>query len=59
MSLSLVCRNKGCGQVLTAETEDDLVSLAQQHATAHGHRGPIPREHVVARVRRHNEQSGG
>jgi hypothetical protein len=43
--------------VLRAETEDELVELAQAHAQGHGHTRPIPREHVVHRVRQAN--SGG
>lgn len=54
MNLSLTCRNKDCGEVLTAETEDELVILGQRHAQQHGHSGPVPREHVIARIRRHN-----
>jgi hypothetical protein len=45
MTLSLTCR--GCGTVLGAETEDELVALSQEHAAEHGHTGPPPREHVL------------
>ena len=54
MTLTLTCRNQDCGEVLSAETEDDLVEAAQHHAREHGRSRPIPREHVVARIRRHN-----
>jgi hypothetical protein len=54
VALSLTCTNSDCGAVLEAETEDELVELAQAHAQSHGHTRPIPREHVVARIRRHN-----
>ena len=52
MSLSLTCHS--CGKVLNASTEDELVSLGQGHAVEHGHNPPPPREHVLARIRRHN-----
>lgn len=52
MSMSLTCHS--CDRVLSAETEDDLVRLAQQHAGEHGHHPPPPREHVLARIHRHN-----
>jgi hypothetical protein len=45
MTLSLTCR--GCGTVLSAETEDELVAQGQEHAAEHGHTGPPPREHVL------------
>ena len=54
MTLSLTCH--GCGKVLAAETEDELVVLGQDHASEHGHHPPPPREHVLARIRRHNPQ---
>lgn len=52
MTLSLTCHN--CGKVLSAKTEDELVALGQEHANEHGHTQPLPREHVLARIRRHN-----
>lgn len=48
--LILVCH--ACDETMTAETEDEMVELGIEHATKHGH--TPPREHVVARVRRHN-----
>lgn len=54
MTLSLTCQS--CGKVLTAETADDLVVLGQTHAGEHGHRPPPAREHVLARIRRHNRR---
>ncbi len=52
MTLSLTCRQ--CGTVLSADTEDELVALGQQRAERHGHTRPLSREHVLARIRRHN-----
>jgi hypothetical protein len=52
MRLSLPCHS--CGKVLDAETEDELVTLGQQHAVEHGHEPPPRREQVLARIRRHN-----
>lgn len=52
MSLTLTCHS--CQQVLSADTEDELVTLGQQHAAQHGHTPPQPRDHVLARIRRHN-----
>lgn len=52
MSVELTCRS--CGAVLTAETEDELVELGQEHAREHGHTKPQDREHVLERIRRHN-----
>ena len=57
MILSLTCHN--CGRVLSAETEDELVDLGLEHANVHGHTEPLPREHVLARIRRHNPRGGG
>ena len=47
---TLVCHS--CEETMKAETEDELVELGLEHAAKHGH--VPPREHVVARVRRHN-----
>ena len=52
MSLALTCHS--CHQVLSADTEDELVTLGQQHAVQHGHTPPPLRDHVLARIRRHN-----
>lgn len=52
MSLTLTCQS--CQQVLSADTEDELATLGQQHAVQHGHTPPPPRDHVLARIRRHN-----
>jgi len=54
VTLSLTCHN--CKEVLSAETEDELVTLGQAHAVGHGHNPPPPREHVLARIRRHDPQ---
>jgi hypothetical protein len=48
--LTLVCHS--CDETLAAETEDELVELGLAHAATHGH--TPPREHVLARIRRHN-----
>jgi hypothetical protein len=48
--LVMVCHN--CEETLQAETEDELVELGLQHAAKHGH--VPPREHVLARIRKHN-----
>jgi predicted small metal-binding protein len=52
MKLQLVCH--ACDDlVLQADTEDELVTAATEHArSAHGH--APPREHVLGRIRRHN-----
>ena len=49
---TLTCHS--CGEVLIADTEDQLVDLGQAHAVKHGHHPPPPRDHVLARIRRHN-----
>ena len=54
MTLSLTCHN--CNKVLSAETEDELVSLGQAHAVEHGHNPPPPRDHVLARIRRQSSR---
>lgn len=54
MTLNLTCHS--CCTVLSAETEDDLVVLGQAHAVEHGHTPPPPRDQVLARIRRHNQQ---
>lgn len=54
MDLTLVCHS--CGTTLRAATEDELVDLGQAYAVEHGHTPPPPREHVLARIRRHNQQ---
>lgn len=54
MSLTLTC--KSCGKVIAADGEDELVLLGQEHAREHGHTKPLPRAHVLARIRRHNRQ---
>ena len=53
MSLTLTCHS--CQAVLSADTEDELVVLGQQHAVEHGHTPPPARDHVLARVRRQNQ----
>lgn len=51
MPLALTCH--ACDVVLSAESEDELVDLATEHAlSVHGH--TPPRENVVTRIRRHN-----
>ena len=53
MALELVCH--ACDVTLRADTEDALADLAEQHAlSVHGH--TPPREHVLARIRRHNPE---
>lgn len=54
MTMTLSCHS--CRRVLNAETENELVDLGQAHAVEHGHHPPPPREHVLARIRRHNLQ---
>jgi hypothetical protein len=56
MTLSLTCHNRDCRKVMTADTEDDLVRLGQEHAQEHGHHEPPPREHVLSRIRKNNPQ---
>lgn len=49
--LELVCH--ACDVVLGADTEDELVELATEHArSVHGH--APPRDHVLTRIHRHN-----
>lgn len=51
--LELVCH--ACEVTLQSATEDELVALALQHARSiHGHEPP--REHVLARIRLHNDR---
>ena len=38
---------------------DELVDLGLDHAGEHGHTQPLPRERVLARIRRHNPSTGG
>lgn len=52
MKLSLTC--KSCGKVLAADDEEELAALGQAHALEHGHTRILSREHVLARIRRHN-----
>lgn len=54
MALTLTCHS--CKAVLSAETEDERVTLGQDHAVGHGHNPPPSRDHVIARIRRHNPQ---
>ncbi len=49
MTLSLTCRR--CGTVLSAESEEELAALGQEHARQHGHTRPMSHEHVLARIR--------
>ena len=52
MRLELVCH--ACDVRLQAETEEELAELGVRHALSiHGH--APPREHVVARIRHHNQ----
>ncbi len=55
MSVSLTC--KSCGAELTADNEDELADLGQRHAQEHGHQGSPSRDHILARIRRHNPQA--
>jgi hypothetical protein len=48
--VSLICQ--ACDETLEAATEDELVELGTEHAGKHGH--VPPREHVLARIRKHN-----
>ena len=52
MALELTCR--ACGAVLTAETEDELAELGEEHGREHGHTKPQDRDHTIARIQRHN-----
>lgn len=50
MALTTACR--GCGVELTAETEDELVTLVQAHiADVHAHGHTPTREQVIAVIR--------
>lgn len=50
--LELTC--PACDVVLEATTEEELVALGIHHAgSIHGHEPP--REHVLARIRYHNQ----
>jgi hypothetical protein len=53
MTLALTCH--GCHKVIEGQTEGELVELGQAHAAEHGHHLPPPREHVLARIRHHNQ----
>ena len=55
MTLSLNCRR--CGIVLSADTEEELAVLGQEHARQHGHTKPMPHDHVLARIRRHDPKA--
>lgn len=57
MKFSLKCHNKDCGALLTADTEEELVRLGQQHAQAHGHHNAPSDDQVLARIRKHNPQA--
>jgi hypothetical protein len=48
MSISLTCGP--CGTVITADTEDDLVSRVQQHAASHDGTPDLSREHILAHL---------
>ena len=50
--LALTCHN--CGETMQADDENELVVLGLEHAQKHGHMPP--REHVLARIRRHNQR---
>ncbi len=55
MTLSLTC--KSCGEVITAETEDEFIAKGKAHATKHGHTRPLTREHILARLhRKHSKE---
>ena len=51
--LTLTCHS--CDETMEARTEEELADLASAHAQQHGH--TPPREHVLARIRRHNPQA--
>ena len=53
MALTLTCHN--CSEVLSADTEDELVELGQAHAAEHGHNPPPPRDHVLKRIRHQSQ----
>jgi hypothetical protein len=55
MTLSLTCN--GCGEVMTADTEEELAEQGQAHGKKHGHDKPMSRPNVLARIRRHNPRT--
>jgi hypothetical protein len=52
MTYRLTC--KQCETDLVGASEDELVDVAQRHAQDHGHTKPLPREHLLTRIRRSN-----
>jgi hypothetical protein len=41
---------KACGDVLSAETEDEFVEVGQAHAAKHGHAYELSRQHILGRL---------
>jgi hypothetical protein len=55
MSISITC--KGCGKVLTAQTEEELAELGMAHGAEHGHAaGKLNHESVMKRLRLHGKR---
>ena len=52
MSFTIAC--KACGEILTAESEEDLAKKGMEHGAAHGHPArAMSIEHALKRIRRH------
>ena len=50
MNLTMNCRH--CDEVITADSEDELVDRVQAHARSHGDKPPLTREHILNRYHR-------
>ena len=48
---------KACGEVLTANTEEELMELGRQHGAKHGHpQDKLNREGIAKRIRAHRSR---
>jgi len=50
MTISLTCKH--CRTEITAEDEDELVPLVQDHSRGHDPQRELSREHILARLHR-------
>ena len=54
MTLTITCKH--CGADVTAETEDELVEHVQAHVREHGATHALPREAVLALLKKRAAQ---
>ncbi|MHB8671710.1 MAG: hypothetical protein ACYDAD_14315 [Acidimicrobiales bacterium] len=50
MTVTMTCKH--CGAVMTADTEDELVTEVQAHVSGHDEKATLSKEHILRRLHR-------